>query len=143
MGHIPLKIRDIVRQRAVWRCEYCLVPEAYHPIPHFHVEHIFSQKHGGLTELPNLALACPECNWKKGTIIGSRKHPRGKFIRLFNPRDDVWQQHFGFNWAIVRPKTEIGEITCKILGLNDDFRISFREYLMLRGVYPQLPIKTP
>ena len=86
--------------------------------------------------LSNLALACPECNRKKGTVIGSRKYSRGKFIRLFNPRDDIWQKHFEFNWAIVRPKTEIGEITCKILGFNDDFRITFREYLMLIGVYP-------
>ena len=73
---------------------------------------------------------------KKGTDIGSRKNPKGKFIRLFNPRTDIWHNHFELNWAIVRPKTDIGEITVKMLGFNDDFRMAFREYLMLIGIYP-------
>lgn len=91
---------------------------------------------GGNTELANLALACPECNHQKGTDIGSRKSPKGKFIRLFNPRTDIWHNHFELNWAIIRPKTAIGEITVKMLGFNDEFRIVFRKYLMLLGVYP-------
>ena len=136
MANVPLKIRELVRIRAAFRCEYCLVPEQYHPLPRFHVEHIFGKKHGGNTELTNLALACPECNRKKGTDIGSRKSPKGKFIRLFNPRTDIWRNHFELNWAIIRPKTNIGEITIKMLGFNDNFRIVFREYLMLIRVYP-------
>jgi hypothetical protein len=136
MGSVPTKTREQVRRRALFRCEYCLIPESYHPLPRFHIEHIFSKKHGGRTEPFNLALACPECNRKKGTIIGSRKHPEGEFIRLFNPRTDEWSEHFEFNWAIIHPKTDIGEITSKMLGFNDDFRIAFREYLMLLGVYP-------
>ena len=91
---------------------------------------------GGRTEFSNLALACPECNRKKGTIIGSRKHSEGEFIRLFNPRTDAWSEHFEFNWAIIHPKTDVGEITSKMLGFSDDFRITFREYLMLLGAYP-------
>jgi hypothetical protein len=136
MASVPGKIREHVRNRAAFRCEYCLIPERYHPLPRFHVEHIFSKKHGGRTELSNLALACPECNRKKGTIIGSRKRADGEFIRLFNPRQDDWAEHFEFNWAIVRPRTDIAWITIKLLGFNDDFRITFREYLMLLGVYP-------
>jgi hypothetical protein len=136
MGRVPVRIREIGRKRAHSRCEYCLIPQNYHPLPRFHVEHIFSKKHGGRTELSNLALACPECNRKKGTVIGSRQSPDGRFIRLFNPRADVWEEHFEFNWAIIRPKTKIAEITSKILGFNDDFRVAFREYLMLLGVYP-------
>jgi 5-methylcytosine-specific restriction endonuclease McrA len=136
MGSVPVKIREEVCRRALFRCEYCLIPESYHPFARFHVEHIFGKKHGGRTELSNLALACPECNRKKGTNIGSRKQPEGEFIRLFNPRTDNWSRHFEFNWAIIHPKTDIGEITSKLLGFNDDFRISFREYLMLIGIYP-------
>lgn len=116
MGSIPAKIREQVRRRALVRCEYCLIPESHHPLPRFHVEHIFSKKHGGRTELSNLAFACPECNLKKGTLIGSRKKAEGEFIRLFNPRIDVWDEHFAFNWAIIHPKTDIGEITGRMLG---------------------------
>lgn len=60
-----------------------------------------------------------------------------KLIRLFNPRIDVWEHHFELNWAIINPKTEIGEITIKILGINDAFRVTFREYLIACGVYPK------
>jgi hypothetical protein len=134
MGSVSAKIREEVCKRALFRREYCLIPESYHPLARFHVEHIFGKKHGGRTELSNLALACPDCNRKKGTIIGSRKHAEGEFIRLFNPRLDVWSEHYEFNWAIIHPKTDIGEITSRLLGFNDDFRITFREYLMLLGV---------
>lgn len=136
MGRVPSKLSRLVRERAAFRCEYCLIPEQYHPLPCFHVEHIFSKKHGGRTELSNLALACPECNRRKGTVIGSRKHAKSKFIRLYNPRTDVWHHHFELHWAIIRAKTDIGEISAKMLGFNDDIRIAFREYLMLIGVYP-------
>lgn len=137
MAHLPPKLREAVCQRAGYCCEYCLVPEKYHPFSRHHIDHIFSKKHGGTTELANLALACPECNRKKGTEIGSRKHPEGEFIPLFNPRIAAWRDHFELNWAIIRGKTEIGEITVKILGLNDKFRVTFREYLMLIGAYPE------
>ncbi len=136
MGHLPQKLRDTVRRRARYRCEYCLIPEKYHPLQKLHVDHIFSKKHGGQTELSNLALACAECNRKKGIAIGSRKHAEDAFIPLFNPRTDKWNEHFELNWAIIRPQTDIGEITVKILGLNEDVRIAFREYLMLIGAYP-------
>ena len=137
MGHLPQKIRDQVRRRAEYCCEYCLIPEKYHPSARLHVDHIFSKKHGGQTELSNLALSCPECNRKKGANIASRKHPHTDFIPLFNPRIHEWNQHFELNWAIIRPGTEVGEMTVKILGLNEDVRIAFREYLMLLGVYPR------
>ena len=136
MGHQPQKLRDAVRQRAKSCCEYCLIPETHHPLQRLHVDHIFGKKHGGQTVLSNLALACAECNRKKGIALGSRKHADGEFIPLFNPRIDNWNEHFELNWAIIRPQTDVGEITVKILGLNDDVRITFREYLMLIGAYP-------
>jgi 5-methylcytosine-specific restriction endonuclease McrA len=127
MVSVPEKIRVQVRRRAAYRCEYCLLPESYHPLARFHVEHIFGKKHAGRTELSNLTLACPDCNRKKGTIIGSRMHAEGELIPLFNPRIHVWTDHFELNWAIIRPKTDIGKITSSLLGFNDDYRVAFRE----------------
>jgi 5-methylcytosine-specific restriction endonuclease McrA len=62
--HIPAALRRQVRERAGECCEYCRIPEsltwAVHPI-----DHIISEKHGGLTTADNLALAC--MIWKSQT----------------------------------------------------------------------------
>jgi 5-methylcytosine-specific restriction endonuclease McrA len=54
-----------VRLRAVGRCEYCHLPQSAFRRP-FHIEHIVAKQHGGQTLLDNLALACWNCNLKKG-----------------------------------------------------------------------------
>lgn len=57
-----------VRQRAAHRCEYCHFPEGFADVP-FQIDHIVARKHGGRTELENLALACCFCNRYKGQNI--------------------------------------------------------------------------
>jgi hypothetical protein len=63
-------VREQVRQRADARCEYCRKPEAASTYPH-HVEHIIARKHGGSSDLENLAWACFQCNVSKGSDIAS------------------------------------------------------------------------
>src|SRR2546423_8483314 len=67
---ISPETRLIVARRANHVCEYCLIAEqdAYF---RFQVEHIISRKHGGSSEIDNLALACAFCNRHKGTDIAS------------------------------------------------------------------------
>lgn len=67
---ISPETRRIVASRANFVCEYCLIAEedAYF---RFQVEHIISRKHGGSSELENLALACVFCNLYKGSDIAS------------------------------------------------------------------------
>ena len=69
-SYISPEIRQIIASRANHVCEYCLVAEedAYF---RFQVEHIISRKHGGSSELDNLALACVFCNRYKGSDIAS------------------------------------------------------------------------
>lgn len=54
--HIPAEVRRAVVARAQGLCEYCLIHEVD---TYFgcQVDHIISEKHGGATELENLALA--------------------------------------------------------------------------------------
>lgn len=59
---------QFVRQRARNRCEYCGLPQEFSGL-RFHIEHIVARQHGGLDESNNLALACPECNLRKGTNL--------------------------------------------------------------------------
>lgn len=78
-----------VRRRAQNRCEYCLIPQAAFRRP-FHIEHILAKQHGGLTQFDNLALACWQCNLKKGTNLTSIDPETGAVTRLFHPRTDEW-----------------------------------------------------
>lgn len=59
-------LKQFVRQRASFRCEYCLVQENDLAEIVFHIEHIIALKHGGSDESENLALACDRCNFHKG-----------------------------------------------------------------------------
>jgi 5-methylcytosine-specific restriction endonuclease McrA len=59
-----------VRRRAGDRCEYCLITQALFK-RRFHIEHIVAKQHGGRTNFDNLALACWQCNLKKGPNLSA------------------------------------------------------------------------
>ena len=86
-------------------------------------------KHGGSSDLDNLALACTECNFHKGTDLSTMLLPDKELIRLFNPREDVWEEHFYIEECIFYPISKIGEATIKVLKMNDIDLIIFRKML--------------
>ena len=133
--HISSEIRQIVASRANFVCEYCLIAEsdAYFK---FQVEHIISRKHGGSSELENLALSCVFCNRYKGSDIATLTPESGELIRFYNPRNDRWREHFRLNGVRIEFLTEIGEATIRILQMNHDDRILEREVLSRRRLYP-------
>src|SRR5256886_10381318 len=111
---ISPETRLIVARRANHVCEYCLIAEedAYFT---FQVEHIISRKHGGSSDIDNLALACVFCNRHKGTDIGTIVPGRTELVRLYHPRNDRWQDHFHLNGLVIEAGSEIGEATIRIL----------------------------
>jgi HNH endonuclease len=133
MSYIPENMRKIVRNRALRCCEYCLVDEDTVFLSH-EIDHIISLKHGGLNTIKNLALACALCNRYKGTDVGSIF--QGQFLRFFNPRIDIWTEHFRLDGAFIQPLTPMGEITAKILGLNNVDRIIERQIYIESKMYP-------
>jgi len=84
---------QLVRQRAGNCCEYCRLPQDFSAL-RFHVEHVVARQHGGGDHLDNLALACPECNFHKGTNLTSIDPDTGQPTALFHPRRDRWEHHF-------------------------------------------------
>ena len=58
--------------------------------------------------LSNLALCRGRCNLHKGPNIASIDPQTGHLSRPFNPRIDVWTQHFRWEHATVKGLTEIG-----------------------------------
>ena len=76
-------LRDIVRERAGNRCEYCHLHEDDSDDLAFHVEHVIPRQHDGMNDPEYLCFACAECNWAKGPNLAGLFE--GKLYPLFNP----------------------------------------------------------
>ena len=126
-------ISQRVRQRAGQRCEYCRLPQSASAL-RFHIEHIIARQHGGTDDLANLALACPECNYQKGTNLGSIDPDTGKVTPLFHPRLDQWANHFARTAARIVGKSSTGRTTVWLLEMNTGDRLRWRETLLHLGL---------
>lgn len=132
--YISAELRRQVIGEAENICEYCLIHED-DTFFGCHVDHIISEKHGGLTTADNLAFACSVCNLRKGSDIASLTSS-GILTRLYNPRIDIWSQHFALLRAVIEPLTDIGEVTESLLQLNISERILERQELIEVQSYP-------
>ena len=126
--NIPDKIRQVVAQRADFCCEYCLLPDKV-SFYAFHIDHIKSIKHGGSSNLENFAYSCPECNYCKGTDIASSSE-NDEIVRFYNPRKDIWSQHFEYLDGMILCKTDIAKVTERIFKFNEPDRLIFRQQLI-------------
>jgi hypothetical protein len=125
-------LRKLVWERAGSRCEYCRLPQRLDR-PRFEVEHVLPEKHGGPTVAENLALACFFCNRFKGPNL-SGIDPVTRLVRqLFNPRRNVWREHFYWDGSWLRGFTPEGRATIVVLRINDSPRVAFRELLTESG----------
>ncbi len=128
-------LRQWVIQQAGECCEYCRLHQSHTLLPH-HIDHIISRKHGGQTEVGNLALACADCNWAKGSDIASVDSQTGQPIFFFHPRRQEWRDHFRLDQAHIAPLTPEGQVTAAILQFNTPQRIAERAALQQLGLYP-------
>jgi hypothetical protein len=120
--------RDVVRQRAAGRCEYCGIPQNSIPF-RFQIEHVIAKQHGGSDELANLALACERCNAFKGTNLSAIDPITGNILPLFHPRLDRWHTHFRLQGALLIGLTDLGRATIRLLNMNSDRRVELRSEL--------------
>jgi 5-methylcytosine-specific restriction endonuclease McrA len=84
-----------VQTRAAQRCEHCGLRDALDQLP-FQVDHVIAVKHGGRTDLANLAWSCFDCNIFKGPNLAGLDPASGTVETLFYPRQDDW--HDNFRW---------------------------------------------
>jgi hypothetical protein len=120
---VPAGIREQVRQRAKFACEYCGVTET-DTGGLLTVDHIIPQSKGGGDSLDNLVYCCYRCNLHKADYL-----PISQDIpQLWNPRKEPPGQHFVelANGALY-PVTETGTFTINILHLNRPPLISYRQ----------------
>ncbi len=126
-------LRDRIRQRAGDRCEYCRLAQRHEPFHPFHVEHIVARQHRGTDDLENLAWACHQCNLHKGTNLASSDPDTNEVARLFLPRRDRWDEHFGMDGPWIVGRTAVGRTTAWLLQMNSEERVELRTVLMALG----------
>lgn len=130
-----MTLREQVRRRAHERCEYCHVPQAHDPLP-FQVDHVIAQQHLGPTDFDNLAWSCFACNHRKGpnvsSVLWDLGHP--DIVPLFNPRRQVWSEHFEWQGPYLVGLTPEGRATIECLGINQPHRVALRRAILAEGV---------
>ena len=123
--------RDQVIERAGNTCEYCTLPQSAQPFITFHVDHVVASQHREDDSLDNLCLSCQSCNLHKGTNLTTIDPESDEMVRVFNPRTDVWKEHFQLVDFVVIGLTEVGRSTARLLAMNNPQRVELRK---LRGV---------
>ena len=125
-----------VRARATGLCEYCHLLESASLLRHV-VDHVIARQHGGADTLSNLALCCSRCNLYKGPNIAGLDPETGALTPLFNPRSDVWQEHFRWLGPVLTGLTSVGRTTIRVLAINHPSRVAVRRMFIAVGQLPQ------
>ena len=122
--------RQRVRDRAENFCEYCRLPQSA-LWTRFHIDHVIASQHRDDDNESNLCLSCPQCNFHKGTNLSSVDPLSGNIVRLFDPRNDVWGDHFLMENFHVVGRTAKGRTTARLLQMNSPHRVELRTVLKL------------
>jgi hypothetical protein len=127
-----------VSSRARHACEYCRAPEIVFNLP-FEVEHITPQAQGGETTEENLALSCRSCNLYKSDYVSAVDELTGQEAALFNPRLEVWHEHFAFvaESGTIKGLTAIGRATISRLHINSSAQVEARKQWLQIGLMNQ------
>jgi hypothetical protein len=135
MSDIPPSLRADVEHRAEGRCEYCRLSQLGQEAA-FHVDHVVPRAAGGPTTLANLAFACVSCSlrkWAKQTAIDP---DTGEELALFNPRTDIWAEHFRWDGPRLVSLTPVGRGTIAALAMNRPLILAIRQEEIARGRHP-------
>jgi hypothetical protein len=140
MSVAPGPMRAAVVARAGQRCKYCHLP-TQGQVGTFPIDHVTPRSLAGPTTLDNLALACPVCNGHKWKHNTGDDPETGAVVPLFNPRTDVWSQHF--EWSreqrgVLLGKTPCGRATVARLQMNQTVLVVTRRLLAELDLFPEV-----
>lgn len=119
---INSNLRQRVRERANFFCEYCHSPEEASAAL-FEMDHIIPQSLGGSDMIENLALACQRCNGYRYNFTTGFDPETQQEVKLYNPRQQQWSEHFIWTSDALKiiGQTKIGRATCQRLDFNDEY----------------------
>jgi HNH endonuclease len=133
MAEVSAALRREVRLRARERCEYCMFPCQFAGMP-YEIDHVVAIKHGGESDLANLAWACWLCNRHKGSDLASVDPLSRRVEMLFNPRENRWSDHFELQEGYILGRTAIGRATSRLLQFNSQVSVNLRADLVQAGL---------
>ena len=136
-SYVPRALRARVSEAARYRCGYCLSAEAIVGSP-MEIDHLIPESLGGTTDEQNLWLACSVCNDSKSKRISALDPSTGEGVRLFNPRLQVWTEHFRWTKGGDRivGLTPTGRATVVALNLNRPSLVRARQLWVIAGWHP-------
>ncbi len=136
-AYVAKRLRARVAKQARYRCGYCLSAEAVTGLA-LDIEHLIPLALGGTTVEENLWLACSACNSFKGHRISARDPGGGELVRLFNPREQDWGEHFAWldGGTRIAGQTSVGRATEKALRLNRSLLVKARRGWVDAGWHP-------
>lgn len=115
-------IRELVRQRACFACEFCGITET-DTGGYLTVDHFQPKSKGGQDDLANLIYCCIHCNQYKFDYWPTNPGDPS----LWNPRQELASSHFyELDDGNLFPITEIGTFTICRLRLNRQPLIAYR-----------------
>lgn len=136
MARLSAALRRRVTQRAQERCEHCQTPQAI--VVEMEIGHIIPVSVGGRTISGNLCLACIGCNAFKLAAQTAADPETGHPEALFNPRTQVWAEHFA--WSDDRTRvvglTPCGRATVAQLRMNRERVVAARRLWAAGGWHP-------
>lgn len=139
-ARLHVEIRNFVARRASGCCEYCLSQADFCPDP-FSVEHITPVVNEGGNDTSNLAYCCQGCNNHKFTSTVAKDISTGEMVALYNPRQQVWSEHFVWNedFSILLGISPTGRASIRKLRLNRQSVVNLRRVLFITGYHPITP----
>ncbi len=133
----PKALYQRLRNQTGSRCGYCHTPSQLIGQP-LTVEHIIPRACGGSFEESNLWLSCRRCNEYKGTKTDGIDPETGLIFPLFNPRQQVWKEHFAWSkdGTLIIGLTPCGRATVAALQMNNADIVAVRLLWVAVGWHP-------
>ena len=126
------EIKEPLLESSNRKCAYCECilqeTDSYSQIEHFHPKSLYPLE---VVVWENLLPACARCNLPKGN------HDTVNFP-IINPYKDVPKEHLSIQGCRLYSKTEIGEMTIKVLNLNDNDRLCTPRFKLCNEVNEKL-----
>jgi len=137
MADIPTAVLQRQRRTARSRCGYCRTSALVIGQP-LTVEHIQPASLGGTSDEDNLWLSCRRSNEFKGAQINAVAPETGLVVLLFNPRHQVWREHFSWSnsGTHIVGITPAGRATVDGLRLNNPEIVAARLLWVGAGWHP-------
>jgi len=134
---LSLQTKNLIFESSNGLCEYCH-SQAEYSFAAYSIEMIVPQSKDGQMETRNLAFVCQGCSNHKYKKTEGFDSVTNETVKFFNPRIDVWKEHFAWNedTSLLVGLTAKGRATIKELKMNRPTLIELRAILVRLGKHP-------